>query len=298
MTYLAVSRSEALNLAEQGAVLVTHNQRLARASKGEFDARQLAAGRGAWPAPDILSWGAWLARALDDAGHGGGPLRPQLLSPLQEQALWERVIAETPEGRNLLHPAAAAAECREAWSLAHDWDLMPALPAFPKNEDSSAFLAWAERCRSECHGLAATDAARLPALGAELAALGIPAGEMEAAVARAAGALIQTLEDERGRWLLGPRAEARCEWRITGVLDGEIVDVALDRSFVDEQGVRWIVDYKTGTHEGADVDGFLDRERERYAAQLEKYARLMAKLGAGPVRRGLYFPLLRGWREW
>jgi hypothetical protein len=61
----------------------------------------------------------------------------------------------------------------------------------------------------------------------------------------------------------------------------------------DANGERWIVDYKTSSHEGADPEGFLDRERERYAAQLARYARA----AGGGHRLGLYFPLLRGWRE-
>jgi hypothetical protein len=55
------------------------------------------------------------------------------------------------------------------------------------------------------------------------------------------------------------------------------------------------VDYKTSAHEGADREGFLDRERERYRPQLERYARL---LGREQCTLGLYFPLLNGWREW
>ena len=62
--------------------------------------------------------------------------------------------------------------------------------------------------------------------------------------------------------------------------------------------MRWIVDYKTGTHEGGDLDTFLDREQERYRKQLEQYAALMRALDNRPVKVGLYFPLLKGWREW
>ena len=73
--------------------------------------------------------------------------------------------------------------------------------------------------------------------------------------------------------------------------------VALDRTVI-ENGVRWIVDYKTGTHEGGDLEAFLDREQERYREQLEQYAALMRALDGRPVKLGLYFPLLKGWREW
>jgi hypothetical protein len=62
--------------------------------------------------------------------------------------------------------------------------------------------------------------------------------------------------------------------------------------FVDEQGERWIVDWKTSRHEGADVEAFLDRERERYRGQMERCREV---LGGG--RCGLYFPVHGGWRK-
>ena len=137
-----------------------------------------------------------------------------------------------------------------------------------------------------------------PSFKAELLSVGVPQEEINAAVDRVVAALAQTLEDKRGRWLLGSKREAHCEWRLTGLLDGELVDVAIDRTFVDENGMRWIVDYKTGTHEGGDLEEFLDREKERYRKQLEQYAALMRMLDSREIRLGLYFPLLKGWREW
>ena len=132
----------------------------------------------------------------------------------------------------------------------------------------------------------------------DLVASGLPAGAVEDAAGRVAAILEQTLADERGRWVLGTHAHAESELRLTGVLGEEIVSVAMDRTFVDESGTRWIVDYKTGTHEGGDIEAFLDRERERYRLQLERYAALMRGLDRRPIRLGLYFPLLGGWREW
>jgi len=61
----------------------------------------------------------------------------------------------------------------------------------------------------------------------------------------------------------------------------------------DENGERWVVDYKTSRHLGASVEAFLDEERKRYAAQLDAYATAL-----GAARRGLYFPLHAGWRAW
>ncbi len=44
--------------------------------------------------------------------------------------------------------------------------------------------------------------------------------------------------------------------------------VTVDRTFVAD-GVRWIVDFKTGRHEGGDAEAFLDRELRRYREQLD-----------------------------
>jgi hypothetical protein len=74
--------------------------------------------------------------------------------------------------------------------------------------------------------------------------------------------------------------------------------VIIDRSFVDADGIRWIVDYKSGRHEGGDTQAFLDREQQRYREQLERYGRLMSAMDPRPIRLGLYFPAVGGWREW
>lgn len=128
---------------------------------------------------------------------------------------------------------------------------------------------------------------------------GIAAAELEYAAARVGEALSQTLNDERGRWILdASHQDARCEYAISGVLDGQVVRAIMDRSFIDAEGVRWIIDYKTGSREGGDVEGFLDSEQKRYAAQLNTYAGLMRLRESAPIRLALYFPLMCAWREW
>jgi len=135
-------------------------------------------------------------------------------------------------------------------------------------------------------------------LAHDLRVLGVPETELARALARVIDALTSALEDQRARWVLSKHAEAQSELRLTGVIDAQVVNIIVDRTFIDERGVRWIIDYKTGLHEGADLDGFLDNERERYRDQLERYATLLARLDSRPIRLALYFPLLKGWREW
>lgn len=136
------------------------------------------------------------------------------------------------------------------------------------------------------------------AYGSALLGLGVPAADLAQAVESVAAALTRTLTDDRGRWLLaGGCRGAACEYSLSGIVGGELINARIDRTFIDEQGVRWIVDYKSSSHQGSDVESFLDTEQERYRGQLERYRRLFTALEDKPIRMGLYFPLLSGWRE-
>jgi ATP-dependent exoDNAse (exonuclease V) beta subunit len=143
------------------------------------------------------------------------------------------------------------------------------------------------------------DPLTLARFATELGELGVPAERRAAAAARALEAVLRARADVRGRWLLDPgHREAASELALTGQVDGEVVDAIIDRTFIDGDSTRWIVDYKTSTHEGAGLDAFLDSEQARYRPQLERYAKLVRHLGPEPIRVGLYFPLLAAWREW
>ncbi len=128
---------------------------------------------------------------------------------------------------------------------------------------------------------------------------GVPEDRLNAATVRVVEALLGVQQDPRGRWILkrGFREDLR-EHALSGHWKGEFIRVVLDRSFIDEEGIRWVIDYKTSEHLGGGVDMFLDREVERYRSQLERYGRLARRMGPQPVRLGLYFPLMRAWREW
>jgi ATP-dependent exoDNAse (exonuclease V) beta subunit len=150
-------------------------------------------------------------------------------------------------------------------------------------------------------GLGRWDVARVAECGTEITAalesLGVPPVELKSAAARVSDAIAGTLEDPIGRWTLADHQDARSELALSAVFETRTVHVVIDRTFIDD-GARWIVDYKTSAHEGANVDAFLDNETERYRAQLELYARVMrlAEEAQRPIRMGLYFPLLRAWR--
>jgi len=134
---------------------------------------------------------------------------------------------------------------------------------------------------------------------AQLRQLGVTDDELENAVADVIRALEGMLADERGRWILSrEHPEQHSELALTGLYQNRVISVRIDRTFIDAEGTRWIIDYKTGRHEAADIEAFLDREQERYREQLEKYARILSGMEQRRTRLGLYFPLLRGWRCW
>jgi hypothetical protein len=120
--------------------------------------------------------------------------------------------------------------------------------------------------------------------------------DLEAGAQRVRQALALIRVSRRGRWIFEPHQDAQSEYAVTGIVNGEVVRGLVDRTFID-QGVRWIIDFKTSEHQGGNLDVFLDEQQRRYRDQMERYAHILGPLG-NPVRLGLYFPLLDEWREW
>jgi ATP-dependent exoDNAse (exonuclease V) beta subunit len=152
-------------------------------------------------------------------------------------------------------------------------------------------------------GPAAWDRARVeargPAIERALRTLGVPASEIGEAAATVRRAVAATLADERGRWILdNAHADAHSEFPLIGLVEGRLRAVRVDRTFVDAEGVRWIVDFKTSEHAGGDLEGFLDAQREKYRSQMTIYRALFSRMDPRPIRMGLYFPLFGGWREY
>ena len=127
-----------------------------------------------------------------------------------------------------------------------------------------------------------------------LANLGVAETHATAIEPRVDDALDRVFDDARGRWLLA--GEGHAELPLTGVVDGEIASVVLDRVLI-EGDTHWIVDYKTSTHEGGDLAGFLRAESERYRGQLARYASLYSAWSGQQPRCALYFPLLQAFVE-
>ncbi len=138
-----------------------------------------------------------------------------------------------------------------------------------------------------------------PYYRASLMRHGVMQEELDGAVERVEKSLLLTLQDQQGRWIMDRKhQDSQCEYAMTGVLRDRAMRVVIDRTFIDADGSRWIIDYKTGSHEGGDVETYLDEEQDRYRNQLQRYAALMRLQDDRPIQLGLYFPLLQAWRTW
>jgi len=167
--YAALSKAQLfVRLAEglaAGATVVTPNQRLAQALAREFDAEQAAQGRSAWESADILPYSAFVQRCYEDALYSElASGLPILLTPAQEQALWEDIIRRSDAGAALLAIPETAALAADAWKTAHAWSLIDSLRSDQLNEDAIAFRDWCAAYSLRCERDGHTDAALLPHL--------------------------------------------------------------------------------------------------------------------------------------
>jgi ATP-dependent exoDNAse (exonuclease V) beta subunit len=251
----------------------------------------------------------WLSAAPAISEEGGvKPDRRSMLALLWPalEGRFERVEGATPPPA----PPSAVPVTR----LVADWQAAALPPAVQVTQLPAAYLAteplefsWVRETQRDIGTAVHAWLARLAvapqlpgdaAVLAQLARLGVPRSEQPRALERIVTALRRTLTDERGRWILsGGHREAHNEWELSGLSGGRLRSVKIDRSFVDESGTRWVIDYKTSGHEGGDLEGFIAQEIERYRPQLEAYLELARAAGPEPVRAALYFPLLGAFRE-
>jgi ATP-dependent exoDNAse (exonuclease V) beta subunit len=115
--------------------------------------------------------------------------------------------------------------------------------------------------------------------------------------------------DPIGQWILSPHSDAASEVCWTAVFNGRLHTVQPDRIFraanappgnASSEESWWIIDYKTAHEDGADPATALLEWRNRFAAQIETYAKVLRQLhGADArVRGGLYYPRMKQFDWW
>lgn len=110
-------------------------------------------------------------------------------------------------------------------------------------------------------------------------------------------ALERMLADDRGRWILRNHSEAACEYALSFLAEGITETIIIDRTFVDAEGSRWIIDYKLPQQSSLSKKQFKQLV-SKYEPQLRYYARVMQRTEQRPIKLGLYLPYQQLWHEY
>ena len=148
---------------------------------------------------------------------------------------------------------------------------------------------------------------------------GVAPDALEGALDRVIRSMRHALSNDKVRWALaatGP--EAMSEWALSAGFEG-VSHHVIDRTFVDDHGVRWILDYKTSrlqtasqaerheplghqdTHTEAQMTAQINAQISDWVAayrpQLARYGALLAHWEQRPQKWVLYFTELDRWVE-
>jgi ATP-dependent helicase/nuclease subunit A len=153
-------------------------------------------------------------------------------------------------------------------------------------------------CQRISWWLSLSVATRSHYIKSRLTQAGIAANHLSQSEATVRTAINNTINDSRGQWILDAHTDSKTEVQLTALLNGEVIQLVIDRTFIDSNGVRWIIDYKTSFYDGDNLEKFLTAEHAEYTDKMEMYHHAMRQQEERSIKLGLYFPLLSAWREW
>ena len=100
--------------------------------------------------------------------------------------------------------------------------------------------------------------------------------------------LERALAHDDCRWILARRSSAQSEADFCALIEGRLVNLRVDRTFV-EDGIRYVIDYKTARPRAQESrTEFRTRQIGEHRTQLARYASVFAKIEALPVVAALF----------
>ncbi len=128
----------------------------------------------------------------------------------------------------------------------------------------------------------------------QLAGLISDRNTLESAVRRIESDLRKCLESPETAWLFDPElAESATELPVSRFVSGQHYQYVVDLTFVDKNGNRWVVDYKTAEPGAAGGDeAFITHQLQLHRPQLANYRALFEAMESRPVRAALLFTAL------
>ena len=164
------------DLRQHPGVIVTPGATAARLLSAELDLAEAQSGRRAWHTQAVTPWPVWLEQRFEQGAfaHVSSPAGTAefVLSPDQEQVLWERVTAGAGE-MAIPAPEFLARVAMKAWQTANLWRLaLRDVGAAPYADDARMFMAWVEAFVAERDRLGAIDSVSLLCAAAAPASVG------------------------------------------------------------------------------------------------------------------------------
>ena len=97
--------------------------------------------------------------------------------------------------------------------------------------------------------------------------------------------------DSNYGWIFDPNLEgSQCELQLTKKYRQASFSYVVDRTFIDNKGVRWIIDYKSSVlPRKLSVNAFIEQQSNLYRSQLEQYLDLFNQLEQRPIKLALFF---------
>jgi ATP-dependent helicase/nuclease subunit B len=130
--------------------LLTPNRRLSAAFLKLHHQYQIRSGKLCWPTLDILPFPRWVQRIWENYIDKEIGVTPVLLTPEQEQLIWEEIVSQSEAGKVLLQVSSTAELAKSAWGILRQWQVELTNHALTTTEDSLIFLGWAQRFQELC----------------------------------------------------------------------------------------------------------------------------------------------------
>lgn len=133
----------------------------------------------------------------------------------------------------------------------------------------------------------------------ELIALRVPDTQIEYAIRNLRSAIDNIKADTQARFIFQDYEVEQNEYALSVYDNGVVKKFIIDRTFVDENNVRWIIDYKSTPTKNKDLYAFAKEQVElRHKTQLEHYGQLMRQIDDREIQLAVYFPLIKQLITW
>lgn len=146
------SQAQAFEWLEQGATLVTSNQRRQQYLTEAYSRMQLAQQRQVWPSPCIVPWTLWWQAFQTELALVQALLPPKVLSHFEAGLCWQQILAAEDQ---LLRPSEAAKLAQQAWNWARQYRLQ--VEPLESTEEYQQLCRWAQLYREQLQALAVMD---------------------------------------------------------------------------------------------------------------------------------------------